>query len=165
LAEVRGYGVNNNAYHFAEQDEEGQAFAAAMKMAMKQAGISPEDVDFVSAHGTGSKHSDLIETQAIKTVLGAKARETPVHSIKPIIGHIMGGMGVAEAIACVLSMREGLLFPTINYDKPDPNCDLDYVPNECRRAAVQVALNNSSSIGGCNASVVLAAKDALADRS
>jgi len=159
LAEVKGYGVNNNAYHFTERDGEAETIAVAMQMALDQAEISPDEVDFISAHGSGSKQGDLNETQAIKTVLGPKAYETPIHSIKPIIGDLMGGMGIAEAIACVLSMKEGILFPTINYDKSDPKCDLDYVPNECREAAIKIALKNCSSIGGCNASIVLASNE------
>lgn len=156
-AEVLGYAANNNAYHMTAPAKEGRGSAEVMRAALDAAGCAPERVDHINMHGTGTRHNDSTETQAVKTVFGAHARAMPLTSIKAMTGHLMGAAGVAEALAAVLSIRHGFIPPVINYEQPDPACDLDYVVREARPAAVNVALSNSAGIGGCNAAVVLGA--------
>lgn len=154
-AEVLGYAVNNNAHHLTAPDKEGAGLEAVMNAALRDAGVEADEIDYINAHGTGTQYNDLAETQAIKKVLGSRAAGVPVSSIKAATSHIMGGAGALEAIATVLALQNQLLPPTINYRTPDPECDLDYVPNEAREAQLRTALSNSSGIGGNNASVVL----------
>ncbi len=117
--------------------------------------MAPEDVDYINAHGTSTPANDAVETQAIKTVFGEAARRIPISSTKSMIGHAMGASGAIEAVVCALTIQHGAIHPTINYEVPDPECDLDYVPNQARRAAVRVALSNSFGLGGQNACLVL----------
>lgn len=154
-AEVLGWAGNNNAHHLTAPDKEGQGLEAVMQAALQNAQISADEIDYISAHGTGTQYNDLAETQAIKKLLGERAPSVPVSSIKAATAHIMGGAGALEAIATVLAMQNQTLPPTLNYETPDPQCDLDYVPNAAREAKVLTALSNSSGIGGNNASVVL----------
>ena len=155
LAEVLGYGMNNNAFHMAHASKEGAGTAKAMAAALADASIGPEAVDLVNAHGTGTQGNDSIETAAIKTALGPHAYDVAVCSNKSVVGHGMGAASAFEAIATVQTLRSGVVTPTINLDEPDPECDLDYVPNKAVERDVQVALSNSAGIGGCNAAVVL----------
>ncbi len=154
-AELVGYGLNNNAFHMTAPAKEGAGSAAVMKMALADAGLSPEAVDHINAHGTGTKPNDVTETQAVKAVFGAHAARMPVTSIKGGLGHMMGAAGSVEAIASILSMRDGIIPPTLNYREPDPECDLDYVVNTARAMTLGTVLSNSAGIGGCNAAVIL----------
>jgi 3-oxoacyl-(acyl-carrier-protein) synthase len=154
-AEVAGWAVNNNAYHLTAPDKEGAGLRAVMEAALRDAKIAPDAIDYINAHGTGTAYNDLAETQAIKAVLGERAHEVPVSSIKAATSHTMGAAGALEAIATVLALIEQVLPPTINYQTPDPECDLDYVPNTARPAQLSTALSNSSGIGGNNASLIL----------
>ena len=160
LAEFLGSGLNNNAFHMTAPDKQGDGMAGAMQAALDEAGLAPDRVDHVNAHGTGTPYNDAIETLAIKTVFGAHAYRMPVTSIKSMTGHLMGAAGAAEAIATVLTIRNGCIPPTINLEVPDPACDLDYVPQTARHHPVRIALSNSAGIGGNNASILLAAYEA-----
>ena len=153
-AELVGYGYNSDAYHLAAPDPEGEGAARCMLLALKDARLSPEDVDYINAHGTGTPAGDLTETIAIKRVFGPRAYKIPVSSTKSMTGHLLGGAGSTEAVFCVLSIRDGIIPPTINYENPDPECDLDYVPNVAREAKVRVALSNSFGFGGANAVLI-----------
>jgi 3-oxoacyl-[acyl-carrier-protein] synthase II len=155
-AELLGYGVSSDANHITEPDPEGKNPARAMTMAFRDAGIDPGDVDYVNAHGTSTPLGDASETRVIKLALGEEnAAKTPVSSTKGATGHCLGGAGALEAMFCVLAVHEGKLPPTINYETPDPECDLDYVPNESRDADVRIAVNNSFGFGGHNACIVV----------
>ncbi len=154
-AEVLGWAINNNAYHLTAPDKEGAGLRGVMKAALRDAKVALEQVDYINAHGTGTQYNDLAETQAIKAVFGERAPQIPVSSIKAATSHTMGAAGSLEAIATTLALVEQTLPPTINYQTPDPECDLDYVPNRARKARLGTALSNSSGIGGNNASVVL----------
>ena len=155
-AELAGYGVSSDAKHLTEPDPTGESPARAMRMAFADAGISPEQIDYINAHGTSTPLGDASETRVIKRALGEHiARKVPISSTKGATGHSLGASGAVEAIFCTLAIHEGLLPPTINYETPDPECDLDYVPNEAREADVGVAVSNSSGFGGHNASIVL----------
>jgi 3-oxoacyl-[acyl-carrier-protein] synthase II len=155
-AEVLGYGTSSDAQHVTEPDPTGGSPARAMRMAMADAGIGPDDVDYVNAHGTSTPVGDVSETRVLKLALGEEAaRRTPVSSTKGATGHCLGASGALEAIFCVLAINEGVVPPTINYETPDPGCDLDYVPNEARPADVRVVVSNSFGFGGHNASLVL----------
>ena len=158
-AECLGYAVNNNAFHLTAPAKRGAGSARVMRAALADAGIGAEEVDHVNAHGTGTRHNDVTETQAIKDVFGERAFRIPVTSIKASTGHMMGAAGAVEAIAGVLSIRSGILPPTINFTEPDPECDLDYVLNEARSARIRTVLSNSAGIGGCNAAVLLRAAE------
>lgn len=153
--EIAGYGCTADGYHITAPEPEGAAAARAMQLALQDAGVSPEQVDYINAHGTSTELNDKIETLAIKKVLGDHAYRVPVSSIKSMIGHSMGAAGALEAIACALSMCTGWVPPTINYEHPDPECDLDYVPNQAREHVVKVAVSNSFGFGGQNAVLVL----------
>ena len=150
--EVVGYGVTGDAYHVTLPDPDGTGAAKAMKMAMKEAGITPEQVDYINAHGTSTPANDVGETKAIKLAFGEEAaKKTPVSSTKSMTGHLLGAAGAIEAIACVKALEEGFLPPTINYHTPDEECDLDYIPNVGREAKDAVyALSNSLGFGGHN---------------
>ena len=155
-AELAGYGVSSDAQHLTEPDPTGQSHARAMSMAFADAGISPEQIDYINAHGTSTPLGDASETRVIKRALGEHiARRVPVSSTKGATGHSLGASGAVEVIFCALAIHEGVLPPTINYQAPDPECDLDYIPNEARQADVGVAVSNSSGFGGHNASIVL----------
>ncbi|HAA90200.1 MAG: 3-oxoacyl-[acyl-carrier-protein] synthase 2 [Thermoanaerobacterales bacterium 50_218] len=153
--EVAGYGTTADGYHITAPDPEGRGAAQAMELALKDAGISPEDVDYINAHGTSTVLNDKVETIAIKKVFGERAYKIPVSSIKSMIGHCMGAAGALELVATALSVKFDQVPPTINYEVPDPECDLDYVPNEAREWTVEVAISNSFGFGGHNAVVVL----------
>jgi 3-oxoacyl-[acyl-carrier-protein] synthase II len=155
-AELLGYGVSSDAEHITEPDPTGEHPARAMKMAFADAGIDPGEIDYINAHGTSTPLGDASETRVIKKALGEEnALRTPVSSTKGATGHCLGAAGGVEAIFCTLAIHEGLLPPTINYDTPDPECDLDYIPNVAREADVRVAVSNSFGFGGHNACVVL----------
>jgi 3-oxoacyl-[acyl-carrier-protein] synthase II len=152
-AEVLGYGLSCDAYHMTASTVEG--IAQCMKKAMREAGVTAEDVDYISAHGTGTLTNDKNECAAIKEVFGPRYREIPVSSIKSMLGHTMGAASALEAIACALTITNSVAPPTINYDTPDAECDIDCVPNKARKMAVNTVLNNSYAFGGNNASLVL----------
>jgi len=155
-AELVGYGVSSDAQHLTEPDPTGESPARAMRMAFADAGISPDQIDYINAHGTSTPLGDASETRVIKHALGEHiARKVPISSTKGATGHCLGAAGAVEAIFCTLAIHEGVLPPTINYETPDHECDLDYVPNEARQADVGVAVSNSSGFGGHNASIVL----------
>lgn len=156
-AEVIGYGATADAYHITAPDETGDGAARAMQVALDSAELAPEQIGYLNAHGTGTVLNDKGETAAIKNVFGDYAYQLPVSSTKSMTGHLLGGAGAVEAIFCVLALTEGVLPPTINYEHPDPECDLDYIPNEARTAAVEVAMSNSFGFGGHNACLVVRA--------
>lgn len=153
-AEIIGYGLNGDAYHITAPAPDGEGAARCMAMALKSAGISPEEVDYINAHGTSTDYNDLYETMAIKAVFKEHAKKLAVSSTKSMTGHLLGGAGGVEAIFTVLTIHRGVIPPTINYDIPDPECDLDYVPNVARMADVRVALSNSFGFGGTNAVLI-----------
>jgi len=155
LAEVKGYSLTSDAYHISSPREDGNGAARAMSNAIRDAGLKPEDVDYIGAHGTGTQLNDAIETKAIKTAFGESAYDTAISSIKSMTGHTLGAAGALSAIAAVQAMHTGYIPPTINLDTPDPACDLDYVPNKPRQADVKVAIVNGFGFGGQNACVVL----------
>jgi len=154
-AEVLGYGTSNDAHHMAQPDPESVGVAEMMRAALERAGLEPERVGYINAHGTSTPQGDLAETKAIKEVFGAHAYEVAISSTKSMLGHLFGAAGAVEAMMCVLALHEGFLPPTINYRTPDPECDLDYVPNEARRVQVEVALSNAMGLGGHNACVLV----------
>jgi len=158
-AEVIGYGASADAFHITAPEENGAGAAAAMRMALHQAGLPPGDIDYLNAHGTSTQLNDKSETAAIKTVFGEAAYDVPISSTKSMIGHLLGAGGAVEAIVCVKVLQEGIIPPTINYETPDPDCDLDYVPNTARRKVVRRAMSNSFGFGGHNACLILAAFD------
>lgn len=153
-AEMVGYGMSADAFHLTEPDSSGKPVAAAMRRAMTEAGIGPEDVDYINAHGTSTSLGDAMETRAIKLALGEGARRVQVSSTKSMIGHCLGAAGALEAVATVLTVYTGVVHPTINLETPDPECDLDYVPLVSRRSNVRYALSNSFGFGGHNACIV-----------
>jgi len=155
-AELRGYGASGDAGHITQPDEEGRGAARAMAMAIEDAGLAPEAVHYVNAHGTSTPLGDRSETLAIKRVFGPHARGLAISSTKSQLGHSLGASGGIEAAVCLLSIQRGVITPTINLDHPDPECDLDYTPNQAREARVDVALSNSFGFGGHNASLLLA---------
>ena len=152
--EVAGYGLTGDAYHLTAPAPEGEGAARCMSMALSTAGVNPEEVDYINAHGTSTHFNDLNETLAIKTVFGAHASKLLVSSTKSMTGHLLGAAGGVEAVYSLLAMTRGVVPPTINYDEPDPECDLDYVPNQARQAAVRIALSNSFGFGGTNATLL-----------
>jgi 3-oxoacyl-[acyl-carrier-protein] synthase II len=154
-AEVLGYATSSDAGHSAAPDSEGKGAANAMLWALADAGYSPEQVDYINAHGTATVVNDVMETKAIKRVFGERAYHIPISSTKSMIGHSMGGSGALEAIACVKSLEDGFIHPTINLETPDPECDLDYVPGSARQTDPQVVLSNSFGLGGQNACLIL----------
>ena len=155
LAEIAGYGSTADAYRITDIHPEGRGAALAMRQAISAAGVTPEKIDYISAHGTGTKENDSIETRAVKAVFGDRAKQTPISSIKSMIGHLIAAAGAVEAIACVLAIRDGKLPPTRNLVTPDPECDLDYVPNAARDADVNICLSNSFGFGGQNDTLVI----------
>ncbi len=154
LAELVGYGLSADAYHITQPAPGGEGALRAMRSALAHAGLSPDDVDYINAHGTSTPAGDIAETQAIKTLLGERAYQVPVSSSKSQFGHLLGAAGSIEAIVSVLAIQNDLIPPTINYTTPDPQCDLDYVPNVARPGRVDVVMSNSFGFGGHNVSLV-----------
>jgi 3-oxoacyl-[acyl-carrier-protein] synthase II len=154
LAELVGYGLSADAYHITQPAPGGEGALRSMRAALKHAGLSPDDIDYINAHGTSTPTGDIAETEAIKHLLGERAYRVPVSSSKSQFGHLLGAAGAIEAIVTILAIQENLLPPTINYTTPDPQCDLDYVPNAARPARVDVALSNSFGFGGHNVSLI-----------
>jgi 3-oxoacyl-(acyl-carrier-protein) synthase len=152
---VAGYGASNDAYHVATPHPESVGVIEMMRAALDASGVAPEEVDYINAHGTSTPYNDSAETLAIKTVFGGHAYEMAVSSIKSMIGHLFGAAGAIEALSSALTIHHGVIPPTINYRTPDPECDLDYVPNAAREADVRVALSNSMGLGGHNGCVIL----------
>ena len=153
LAELAGAGWSFDAFNETAPDPDQEA--VAMKMALSDAGVSPQEVDYINAHGTSTKLNDAAETKAIKLLLGERAYKVPVSSNKSMIGHLACAAGAVEAVATVMTVKEGIIPPTINYATPDPECDLDYVPNVARRQTVNICLSNSFGMGGQNCCVVI----------
>ena len=153
--EVLGYGSTADAYRITDIHPEGRGATACIQMAMRDAEINTDDLQYINAHGTSTKVNDKVETLAIRNTLGADAESTPVSSIKSMMGHLIAAAGSVEAITCLLAIRDNVLPPTRNYETADPDCDLDYVPNEAREAPVRRALSNSFGFGGQNISLVL----------
>ena len=154
-AEILGYGASNDAYHLAQPEPEAEGVAEMMRQALRRADVAPEQVGYINAHGTSTPLGDAAETKAVKDVFGDHAYELAVSSTKSVMGHCFGAAGAIEAMMCVLAIHEGVLPPTMNYEHPDPECDLDYVPNEARRVQVDVALSNAMGLGGHNACVLV----------
>jgi 3-oxoacyl-[acyl-carrier-protein] synthase II len=155
--ELTGYGMSSDAYHITSPSEDGAGMTRVMQRALKDAALAPNDIHYINAHGTSTPVGDRIETMAIKTVCGDQAYKIPVSSTKSMTGHLLGAAGGLETAVCALVMQHGILPPTINYETPDPDCDLDYVPNNARQAAVKHVLSNSFGFGGTNASLILSA--------
>jgi len=153
-AEVIGYAANGDAYHMTAPSPEGEGAARCMRLALKDAGITPTDVDYINAHGTSTEYNDANETTAIKAVFGEQAAKLAVSSTKSMTGHLLGAAGAVEGVYSTLAIHHGMIPPTINYENPDPACDLDYVPNTARKADVKVALSNSFGFGGTNGCVI-----------
>jgi 3-oxoacyl-[acyl-carrier-protein] synthase II len=153
--EVAGFGCTDDAFHSVAPDESGESPARCMLNAIQDAGLQPEEVDYINAHGTSTPLNDASETRAIKSVFKEHARKLAISSTKSMIGHLLGAAGAVEAIATLLGMSRGMVPPTINYENPDPECDLDYIPNQARRMEVRVALSNGFGFGGQNAVIVL----------
>ena len=154
FAEIVGYGMSGDAYHITQPAEGGDGGYRVTMAALKDAKISADDVSYVNAHGTSTPIGDAIETTALKRVFGERAKKVPISSTKSMTGHLLGGAGGLEAGISVLALRDQILPPTVNYENPDPECDLDYVPNEARKASVEYALSNSFGFGGTNASLI-----------
>lgn len=153
-AEVIGYGANGDAHHMTAPAPEGEGAARCMRLSLKDAGIAPNEVDYINAHGTSTEYNDANETQAIKKVFGEHAFKLAVSSTKSMTGHLLGAAGAVEGVFSVLALCHGIIPPTINYENPDPDCDLDYVPNQARKADIRMVLSNSFGFGGTNACVI-----------
>lgn len=156
-AEIVGYGMSGDAFHMTAPAPDGEGAARCMDLTIKSANLNPGDISYINAHGTSTPMNDKFETMAIKTVFGDYAKKVPISSTKSMMGHALGAAGGLEGAICVLAIKEGVIPPTINYQEPDPDCDLDYVPNEARSQKVQTALSNSLGFGGHNASILFAA--------
>ena len=154
LAEIVGYGMSGDAYHITQPAEGGDGGYRVSNAALKDAGITADDVSYVNAHGTSTPIGDAIETAALKRVFGDRAKKVPISSTKSMTGHLLGGAGGLEAGISILALRDQIMPPTANYEKPDPACDLDYIPNVARKAEVTYALSNSFGFGGTNASLI-----------
>ncbi|MEW5722277.1 MAG: beta-ketoacyl-ACP synthase II [Thermodesulfobacteriota bacterium] len=157
LAEVIGFGSSGDAFHMTAPPEGGEGAVLCMQAALADAGLGPDGIDYINAHGTSTDLNDLYETQALKTVFGPRAYQVPISSTKSMTGHLLGGAGGVEAIYSILTINRGVIPPTINYEKPDPDCDLDYVPNQARPASVRTVMSNSFGFGGTNGTLVLSA--------
>ena len=153
--EVIGYGSTADAYRLTDMDPEGEGARRAVEGALRKAQVSPDEIDYINAHGTATAVNDSIETLVIKKVFGERAYQIPVSSIKSMLGHLIAAAGASELIACLLAIREGVVPPTINYQEPDPVCDLDYVPNQAREVKVDTALSNSFGFGGQNICLIV----------
>lgn len=155
-AELLGYANCSDAYHVTSPEPSGRGEILAIQQALDQAGLTPSQIDYINAHGTSTKVGDEIETKALKAVFGEEmAKQVPVSSTKGATGHLMGAGGVTEFIACIQAIREGTIPPTLHYQHQDPNCDLDYVPNESRKKQVTIAMSNSFGFGGQNTSLIV----------
>ena len=159
LAEIIGYGCSADAFRVTDQDRAGDGAAAAMRAAIVDAGIKPKQIDYVSAHGTGTKQNDVVETRAMRQVFGDHAPGVPVSSVKSMLGHLIAAAGATELITCILAIRDQVLPPTAHLSTPDPECDLDYVPNKPRKAAVRTCMSNSMGFGGQNNSLIITAAE------
>ena len=157
LAEMIAYGASGDAYHITQPLEDGAGAAKAMQLAISKSGLAPEDIDYINAHGTSTPLNDRMETKAIKSVFGEHASKILVSSTKSMTGHLIGAAGALEAIICIIAIKEGVIPPTINYTHPDPECDLDYVPNTARPAKIATALSNSFGFGGHNSVLIFRA--------
>jgi 3-oxoacyl-[acyl-carrier-protein] synthase II len=155
LAEMVGYGRTSDAYHITAPESSGMGAAKAMQFAIKDAGLTIYDISYINAHGTSTKLNDKVETLAIKNIFKEHAKNVPVSSTKSMTGHLLGAAGGVEFAACVCAIQDSIIPPTINYETPDPDCDLDYVPNTARRTTVTAAMSNSLGFGGHNASLVV----------
>ena len=153
--EMAGYGMSGDAYHMTAPDPQGDGGVRCMRASLKDAGIKPEDVDYINAHGTSTLYNDRIETIAIKKVFGAYAKKLAVSSTKSVMGHLLGAAGGVEMIVCALAIKNSIIPPTINYETPDPDCDLDYVPNKPRHHKIKVAMSNALGFGGHNATLIV----------
>jgi 3-oxoacyl-[acyl-carrier-protein] synthase II len=153
-AEVIGYGYTGDGYHITAPPPDGEGAARCMRMAIQDAGLKPEEIDHINAHGTSTPLNDATETRAIKTVFGGYAKKIPVSATKSMTGHLLGAAGSTEAIFVILAIRDGIVPPTINYDEPDPECDLDYVPNVARRQSLDTVMSNAFGFGGTNATLI-----------
>lgn len=160
LAEISGYGCTNDAYHISAPAENGSGAARCMKIALASGGFRLNDIHYINAHGTGTKLNDKSETAAIKTVFGEQSYRIPVSSTKSMTGHLLGAAGALEAILCVKALQDQIIPPTINYETPDPECDLDYVPNRARPATLRHVMSNSFGFGGHNATIILSKLEA-----
>jgi len=147
--------MSGDAYHMTAPDPEGRGAYLSMQRALKSAGVESEEVDYINAHGTSTEFNDKIETMAIKNLFGQYAYELPVSSTKSMTGHLLGAAGAVELIATLLSMQHQVIHPTINYENPDPECDLDYVPNEAREGKIDLAMSNSFGFGGTNGTILV----------
>jgi 3-oxoacyl-[acyl-carrier-protein] synthase II len=154
-AELAGYGLSSDAYHYTRPDPQGEGSGRAMSLALSDAGMRPEEIGYVNAHGTSTKPNDAIETLAVKKTFGVYARKLAVSSTKSMLGHMLGAAGAVEAAVTALALKNGVIPPTINLDHPDPECDLDYVPNKARMGNIKAALSNSLGFGGSNAALVM----------
>jgi 3-oxoacyl-[acyl-carrier-protein] synthase II len=154
LAEIIGYGVSSDAYHITQPTEDGEGAAKAMQIALNKARLATTEIDYINAHGSSTPLNDKMETKAIKTVFGDAAYHIPISSTKSMMGHLLGGAGAVEAAICVMVIQHGIIPPTINLTHPDPECDLDYVPNVARQAKVTTTLSNSFGFGGHNSTLV-----------
>lgn len=155
LAEVLGYGSTNDAFHISAPSKDGRGAADCMRVALNDAKLESDEIDYINAHGTSTRLNDKSETAAIKTVFGQGAYDIPISSTKSVTGHLMGASGALEGMFCTLALRDGIMPPTINYENPDPECDLDYVPNEARKKKLDKVMSNSFGFGGHNASIIL----------
>lgn len=155
LAEIVGYGSTADAYRITDIPEDGHGAVGSMRQALASAGLEPKDIHYISAHGTGTKENDSTETRAVKTVFGEHAKNVPMSSVKSMLGHLIAAAGAVELITCVLAIRDNVVPPTINLRTPDPDCDLDYVPNAARNARVDVCLSNSFGFGGQNDTIII----------
>ena len=159
MAEVAGYALNADAYHITAPSPEGEGASRCMQLALENAKISPDEVDYVNAHGTSTPMGDIVETLAIKRTFKDWSKKILVSSTKSVTGHLLGAAGAIEAVFCIQAIRDGVAPPTINLVNPDPDCDLNYVPNEARQIRIRAALNNSFGFGGTNACLVFKRPD------
>jgi 3-oxoacyl-[acyl-carrier-protein] synthase II len=155
LAEIVGYGASADAFRITDQDPEGDGAASSMRQALADAKLAPADIDYISAHGTGTKQNDQVETRGVKAVFGSRAPHVPMSSVKSMVGHLIAAAGATELITCVLAIRDQIVPPTINYHHRDPDCDLDYVPNVARRTKVETCMSNSFGFGGQNNTLIV----------
>jgi 3-oxoacyl-[acyl-carrier-protein] synthase II len=155
LAEVVGFGLSGDGFHMAAPPEDGDGAVRCMRMALSDAGLAPEDIDYINAHGTSTPLNDVVETRAIKTVFGEHAYKLAVSSTKSMTGHMLGGAGGIESVFLALAVKNQLIPPTVNLENPDPECDLDYVPNKARETVIRAAISNSFGFGGTNGVIVM----------
>ena len=159
VAEICGYAANSDAYHITSPSPEGRGAAKCMRMCLEDSDLDPNEVDYINAHGTSTEQGDIAETQAVKRVFGERAAKVPISSTKSMTGHTLGAAGAIESVFTVLAIERGMLPPTINQEFPDPECDLDYVPNRPRAAKIRIALNNSFGFGGTNTTLAFRPAD------